>query len=89
MSTALEPTTVRICIPEPLRPHSETALARLGYLHPSVRFDLVDGAIQATMLAVMDATTLESEIRYALYREKIYAETLALRHSLVDAVTRR
>ena len=81
--------TIRISVPDPLGAHVGAAVTRLGYLYPSVVFAVVDGAIEASSDRAVDASALQRDIRYALYREKIYAETLALRHSLVDAVTRR
>jgi hypothetical protein len=37
--------------------------------------------------ALPEATQLRREVFYALYREKIYMETLPMREALVQAVT--
>jgi hypothetical protein len=74
-------------IPQTLLPYAEPALARLRYLYPRLTFALCESGIK-----VNGDTSVVSiaarEVLYAVYREKIYAETLPLRRSLIDAVTR-
>jgi hypothetical protein len=82
-------TIVRVPIPARFAAHADAALTRLGYLHPAVEFALTGNSITAAATADADAALLRRDISYALYREKIYAETLAIRHALVNAVTRR
>ena len=80
---------VRVDIPSGFQEIAETALLRLGYLYPAAIFTIVDGVIAASVDTGADFKVLEREIRYALYRERIYTQTLDLRQALIDAVTRR
>ena len=65
------------------------SVARLSYLHPSVVIAISDDLRVITATIGPDASTFRREVNYALYREKIYAETLAMREALVAAVTRK
>ncbi len=76
--------TVRVS--ETLQPFVEPALLRLAYLYPTVTFALSERGITFTP-GETDLTLLNKEIRYAIYREKIYAETLSLRQSMIAATT--
>jgi hypothetical protein len=73
----------------PFRPHIATAVTRLRYLFPALRFEASVDWIIVTGKVGVDANALAREIQYALYREKIYSETLPMRHALIEAVTRR
>jgi hypothetical protein len=77
-------------VPEPLRLYIEAALTRLKYLYPSVRFSITSEGIQAEADdSDITAQAPTREIHYAVYREKIYIETLTMRRSLIEAVTKR
>ena len=75
-------------VAEVFEPYVASALVRLGYLYPDARFVPVANGIEITTDGA-DHDVLAREVQYALYREKIYAETLPLRQSLIDAVTHR
>lgn len=82
--------TTILCIevPEPLRGYIAPAVTRLAYLYPTVAFVIRDSVIEAKTTNHLSETLLRREVYYALYREKIFADTLDLRRALVEAVTR-
>lgn len=72
-------------VPDGFRRYVEPLLMRLGYLHPTVTFSYDPDAakIHADWLdEAIDASEVGKEIRYQLYRERIYAETLPIRTRL-------
>ncbi|MFT3988985.1 hypothetical protein [Aestuariivirga sp.] len=73
-------------IPEPLQPFIEVAIGRLGYLHPEWTLSTTEAKISMDAAQGLDLGKARREIFYALYREKIYAETLSMRRSLLAAV---
>lgn len=76
-------------VEEPFRPHIASVVTRLRYLFPELRFKAEVEGISVTGDVGARADALAREIQYALYREKIYAETLPMRQALVETVTRR
>lgn len=78
-------------IPKDFWPYVDPALVRLRYLYPKAVFAVENAGecIRAEITDSVDEDTLRREIHYALYREKIYTETLPLRRSLMKAVTQR
>lgn len=81
-------TQLRIAVPKNMTRYAESAILRLGYLYSQASFALVDGSIEVKLAPTEDIERIKQEVRYCLYREKIYAETLSLRHSLLEAVTK-
>lgn len=69
-------------------PYIQSALTRLGYLHPSWRLKISDMTITATIPTAESPDTVLREIRYAIYREKIFAETMDMRRDLLRMVAR-
>jgi len=78
---------VAIPVIEVLRPVAELALVRLGYLNPKLTFKYLEHSIVVSSLDVMDEAQIRRDVLYALYREKIYAETLPMRKALVNLVS--
>ncbi len=76
-------------VAERFRPYTDAALARLQYLYPKINFVLIADGIEVSGNIDIPSETLSREIHYALYREKIYAETLPMRRALIEAVTHR
>jgi len=78
-----------IPVEESFRPYADAALTRLRYLYPAVTFTLDENGIkvEGDPAALTDA--LAREANYALYRDKIYAETLPMRRALIETVTER
>lgn len=84
-----QPGAIKIAVPAALREFAQPALARLGYLYPCVEFAFEDGQISASARDTVDADALKRDVLYAVYRERIYAQTLPFRKALIEAVTRR
>ena len=76
-------------VADPFQPYAEAAVARLNYLYPAAKVTLTAEGIEASDHAGISLEVIWRDIHHALYREKIYAETLAMRRSLLEAVTRR
>lgn len=74
-------------IPSRFTEYVDAALLRLGVLYPGCRFARTGGAVTARLSAGLSQDQARRAILHALYREKIYSETLAMRHALVAAVT--
>lgn len=74
-------------VPTNLQPFIEAAMSRLGYLHPDWRLR-VDGAEISAEIVGEGPQEILREIRYALYREKILAETLDMRRDLLRMIAR-
>ena len=60
-----------------------SAIVRLGYLYPDLTFSCQDNLIQIQG-CIENRTELLKEIRYIIYREKIYEETLPIRKNLYE-----
>lgn len=80
-----------VSVPDLLKPFVGPALVRLRYLHPEVRFECFEeeGGVTIEADPASDIDALRAEVCYAIYREKIYAETLPLRRTLLEAVMGR
>ncbi len=78
-----------IGIPGELRSAVELAVVRLGYLYPALTFHVENEGIQVEGTLPDDASILRRDALYAVYREKIYADTLEMRSTFLSAVTRR
>lgn len=67
-----------------MRAYVDQALIRLGYLHSGVSFSATEGWI----VAQGDTGRLppQREILHQLYREKIYQESLPMRHLMYKAL---
>ena len=61
----------------------DSAIVRLGYLYPDLTFSLQENQIQIQG-QIENCTELLKEIRYIIYREKIYEETLPIRKKLYE-----
>ena len=64
------------------------AVTRLSYLMSNITFAVEAERIVYASEQEIECAKLEREIAHALYREKIYAETLEMRRSLIEALTR-
>ena len=81
--------SVSIEIPSALEMFAETALTRLGYLHPDVQWNWDGRASRITAEFNADRTaaeTLRKEALFQLYRERVFTETAELRSRLYQAV---
>jgi hypothetical protein len=80
---------VTIDIPYTLHRFVDGALLRLQSQYPNLDFRASSTGIEVASTAALDLSDLRKQISYAVYREKIYVETLPLRRSLIEAVTTR
>jgi hypothetical protein len=78
---------MRFLIPSLFQPHAAAALVRLQYLYPAVSFALNDAGFAVEPVDDVSLADLRRDIAYALYREKIFADTLPMREALLRAVT--
>ena len=76
-------------IPHDFQRFVEGALIRLKIQYPSLRFSTSGQGIEVGELPPDRLDELRKNILHAIYREKIYSETLPLRHALINAVTAR
>ncbi|RUX48821.1 hypothetical protein EOA33_14430 [Mesorhizobium sp. M4A.F.Ca.ET.050.02.1.1] len=67
--------------------HANSAILRLQSLYPTCRFTWRDGGISISGSSDLSEERLRKDVLHAVYREKIYAETLTMRQALVAAVT--
>lgn len=82
------PSVHQLEVAEHLRSFAAPAVHRLGYLHPNWDLRIEASAIVAQAPADESAELVVREIRYALYREKILAETMNMRRDLLRMVAR-
>jgi hypothetical protein len=76
-------------IPLQFRPYVSAALLNAQVRYPSLRF--IDDGDVVTVGGALDAKgdEVRRSVLHAIYREKIYADTLPMRLALVAAVTAR
>lgn len=74
---------------EAMRAYAEATRLRLSYLYPSLQFDLRENALEVSGHFPAGVDALRREITYSLYRERIFSETLPLRRSLIEMVSRK
>lgn len=63
------------------------ALLRLQVLYPSLEFSSDAALVTVSALNGFEYTEIRKSVLHAIYREKIYTETLPMRRQLVAAVT--
>lgn len=69
-----------------LMPYVADAVARFRYLYPSVNVTTIGAMVVAIGNETVNATEIEQQFMFCLYRQKIYAETLPLRRTLLAGV---
>ncbi|RVK59280.1 hypothetical protein CN155_08230 [Sinorhizobium meliloti] len=69
--------------------HISDAINRFSYLHPSIEIEIGPEVISLFAESTDDVGDLARDLQFALYRQKIYAETLALRKTLIEGVMGR
>ncbi|TPL51528.1 hypothetical protein [Mesorhizobium sp. B2-4-6] len=76
-------------IPPQFEKHADAAMLRLQALYPNCRLVWKGDTISIGSSGGIAEDQLRKDILHAVYREKIYAETLVTREALVAAVTSR
>jgi len=76
-----------IDVPPAFASYVDAALARLSYLHPSIRWSY-DAAGRQLKISDEQGShdSLRKEIFFQLYREKIHHDTLAIRNRIYEAI---
>ncbi|TIS99175.1 hypothetical protein [Mesorhizobium sp.] len=78
---------VEIEIPQNFLGFVEGALLRVQIQYPSLRFSVSASGVEVARLPDLDLDDVRKSVLHAVYREKIYVETLPLRQALITAVT--
>lgn len=78
-----------IPIPMELHPYLSAAAVRVGYLHPNFTIELSPEGFRVSGPQAVRQLGLKRDLLHAVYREKIYHETLALRQGLLDLLKSR
>jgi hypothetical protein len=78
-----------IDVPEAFRAYLDVAIARFQVLHPGVLIEHCHPAIRISEVGSLGASNAQRELLHLLYRERIYTETLPMRHSLLRALTQK
>jgi hypothetical protein len=76
-----------IAVPQSFSAFVDGALLRIQSKYPSLRFCALGSDIGVSNLPKNEKDRVRKDVLYALYREKIYVETLPLRKALIYAVT--
>lgn len=89
IDSTIRPVLRRTVIPveAPFRSYLSSAATRLGYLYPELLFTVRDDAVEVT--GAVEESVMRREVLHAVYREKIFAETLPLRRTLIDGLLGR
>ncbi|TGQ77339.1 MULTISPECIES: hypothetical protein [unclassified Mesorhizobium] len=74
-------------IPQNFQCFVEGALIRLQVQYPSLRFSASGHGVAVEEIPPERLDDLRKNVLHAIYREKIYSETLSLRQALIGAVT--
>jgi len=74
-------------IPQNFQCFVEGALIRLQVQYPSLRFSASSHGVAVEEIPPERLDDLRKNVLHAIYREKIYSETLPLRQALIGAVT--
>jgi len=82
------PSSLHFAVPHALQPFAAIAVERLAYLNPNWRLLLEASVIVAEVPSGESEEPIARGIRYALYREKILAETMDMRRDLLRMVSR-
>ncbi|GLR45687.1 hypothetical protein GCM10007880_62050 [Mesorhizobium amorphae] len=78
---------ITIEIPQNFRSFVDGALVRVRAQYPSLRFVASAAGIEVSCTSSGDLDDVRKSVLHAVYREKIYVETLPLRQALIEAVT--
>jgi hypothetical protein len=78
---------ITIEIPQNFRSFVDGALVRVRAQYPSLRFVVSAAGVEVACISSDDLDDVRKSVLHAVYREKIYVETLPLRQALIEAVT--
>lgn len=76
-------------VPSQFEPYLAAALLRVQVLFPALTFRRNGTDIAIGVTGSAEKINVRKALLHAVYREKVYAETLSMRQDLVSAVTTR
>lgn len=78
---------IEIAVGEEFEPYVEAALMRVGYLYSDTGaiYDKARRVICLRATGELAADVIAKEVRYALYRERIFKETIPIRARILGA----
>lgn len=78
-----------IDVPEQFSEHIDAVVVRVGYLYPNIQLKQCGRGIHVSDVLESEIEIIKRDILYALYREKIYSDTIEMRDSLLRAVIKK
>ena len=69
--------------------HIDDAISRFAYLHPAIEIEIGPNVISLFADSLEKVDDLVRDLHFALYRQKIYAESLPLRKRIIEGVMGR
>ena len=78
---------ITIEISQDFRSFVDGALVRVRAQYPSLRFVASAAGVEVACISSGDLDEVRKSVLHAVYREKIYVETLPLRQALIVGVT--
>lgn len=80
---------VTIDIPRSMQDYADAAVIRVGYVRSTWVVSRHEGVIIVRAPADTSTADIRREVLFAVYREKILSETMDMRRTLLQTVTRR
>lgn len=78
-----------LVVPDIFSKYIDAAVVRVGYLHPDVEFSREGNSIRVASSTGNEVDSIRRDVLYAVYREKIFADTLSMRTALLGMVSKR
>ncbi len=75
-------TLIDIPISSEFREFIPSAALRLRYIYPNLKIEPTANGVKLSSVAELEATQVEQEVFYQIYREKIFQQTLPMRRDL-------
>ena len=82
----METISVIYQVTAPFHPYIDACIVRLSYLYPDLDLSSDGSSVFATGRVKTASNDIKSEIAHALYREKIFADTLGIRTAIHAAL---
>lgn len=76
-------------VPELFHCYIPAAILRIGYLYPDLTLEQSSNGVSIIADELYLSQKIATEIKYQIYREKIYAETLQMRNNLYALMATR
>lgn len=83
-----DPTNFDVSIDQEFQPFIPAALQRLAYIYPALEFSPTERGVSVNGKSEVDFVKLKREVTYQIYRERVFQQTLPMRHSLYAMLAR-